>query len=112
MSSCQLRSRCAVLPDTYPLDHAAGQVHDADLAAAIVEAGDERAAGRVGRGEVRLGGERPPGTADQAEAAERVGRDAEQDLAQEIRGQHAVVVVGDRERSASLVSCGRRRHFG
>jgi len=43
--------------------------------------------------EPRVGGERPPCSADQAEAAELLGREAEQDLVQHVRRQQAVVVL-------------------
>lgn len=50
---------------------------------------DERlgVAGRVGGNEVRIGEEGAPRPADGAEAAEVLGRDAQQDLAQHVGGQ-------------------------
>jgi hypothetical protein len=69
---------------------------------AAVEAGDEQVGGGMGVGEAWVGGERPPRPADEAEAAERVGREAEQDLAQHVRGKQAFV-CGDGKWSADLV---------
>lgn len=95
-------------PDaTDPLDYAAGvHVGDVDLIQFKVVAADEqRVAGRVCPGEARVGGEGAPCPADQAEAAELLGLDTEEHLAQHVRGQDAV--VGSKGISASYE---RRRH--
>jgi hypothetical protein len=77
-----------------PDDVAGEQVHDADLAIIVerdhMDAGEDGVAGRVGPGEARVGGERLPGPADGTEAAEVVGREAEQDIVQHVFGKHAV----------------------
>lgn len=66
-------------------------VDDVDLMAETAEAGDERVAGRVGSDEAGVGGEGAPRPADEADAAERLGWDAEQDLVEHVRRQLDVV---------------------
>jgi hypothetical protein len=84
-----------------PLDDGAGvQVHHSHLTAtsgrtvALEEDDVPVACRQVGPGEERVGRERAPRPADQAQAAELVGRQPEQDVA-----QHAVVHV---ERSKAV----------
>lgn len=75
-----------------PLNDAPGEVHEvAKDAARIcgVVAGDDEwlgMAGRVGGDEARFRQERAPRLADGAEAAEVLGREAQQDLVQRVQG--------------------------
>jgi hypothetical protein len=73
---------------------------------AAVEAGDQGVTGRVGSGEVGVGGERLPRLADEAEAAQRLGRDAEQDLVDRVRGQLDVAGEGGGQEQEQEYHCG------
>ena len=78
----------------YPLHYTAGQIHDMDVRLVVPEIGQEErvlVARRVLADEERVGGE---GAADGAEAAELVGRQPQQDVEQQVRGQHAGVGGG------------------
>lgn len=76
------------------LDKVAGEVDevDAEPGEALHADGEERGrvAGGVRGDEVRVGGEGEPRAADGAEAADRPGREAQQDVEQQLRRQDAV----------------------
>ena len=92
----------------YPLHHAAGQIHDMDVRLVVPVIGqEERVARRVLADEERGGGELAPGAADGAEAAELLGREPQQDVEQQVRGQHAGGVRVD-GRAAAPGAGGRR----
>jgi hypothetical protein len=65
-----------------PLDDVTGRVQELDPSVAAMrnQAGHERVPGRVGFGEDRVGGERAPRPADEAEAAYLLRREQQQDL--------------------------------
>jgi len=85
-----------VVPKVDPLDDVARvQVDDVDhRVMSTVEADEQRVAGRVCPGEARVSVEGAPRSADEAEAAQRLGREAEKDLVQHVRRQHAAVGKG------------------
>jgi hypothetical protein len=82
------------------LDDTAGQIHDMDVLAVTgtVEGGNDEllcwVAGHVCLDEGWIGGEVPPGPADGAEAADVLGREANQDVGQQLLRQDAEVDSG------------------
>ena len=83
----------------YDLHHIAGQIHDTDVRLVVPEIGqEERVVRRVRADEEQAGGELAPGAADCAEAAELLGGQPQQDIAQQVRGQHAGARIGWPER--------------
>ena len=83
----------------YHLHHVAGQIHDMDARPVVPEIGqEERVARRVLADEERVEGEGAPGAADGAEAAELLGGQPQQDVEQQVRGQHAGARIGWPER--------------
>lgn len=82
----------------YPLHHAAGRIDDMDVGPVIPEMGEEERVWRVQRrvvtDEERVGGQGAPGAADGAEATELLHREQQQDVEEDLRGQHAGVGGG------------------
>jgi len=86
----------------YHLHHVAGQIHDMDARPVVPEIGqEERVARRVLADEERVEGEGAPGAADGAEAAELLGGQPQQDVEQQVRGQHAGARIGWPERTTA-----------
>ena len=83
----------------YHLHHVAGQIHDMDARPVVPEIGqEERVARRELADEERVEGE---GAADGAEAAELLGGQPQQDVEQQVRGQHAGARIGWPERTTA-----------
>ena len=98
--TCQVEARgeqAEAVRVRYALHHPAGQIHEMDVRLVAPEIGQEervRVARRVLADEERVGGE---GAADGAEAAELLGGEPQQDVEQQVRGQHAGARIGWKE---------------